>query len=741
MSVIDSPPAIAEAPTESVPGPRDHAAAMLYDGFISYSHAKDKALASALQSAMQRLGKPWYRRRALRMFRDDTSLSASPELWGSIEQALGQSRFLILIASPEAAASPWVDKEVAHWLEHNGLSTLLIALTDGELVWNDAAADFHWSETTPLPPSLRGRFASEPFWIDLRPHRDNANPRDAKFADLAADFAATIHGRPKEDLLSQELRQQRRALRLALSAIAALVLFLALAGWQWTVARAQRNRAEHNLALATETANGLVFSLAQKFRTAAGVPAAVIADILSRAQKLQSQLSAGGETAPDLRRSQAAALDQTADTPLTIGDTKGALAVAIQARDIVQALLAADPGNTDYQHGLSIADDWVGRVLAVQGDLAGALAAYRDGLVVTKALVQKDPGNTDWQRGLSVSDNKIGDMLEAQGDLGGALAAYRDGLAIMNALAQKEPGNTQWQHDLSMSDEEIGSAQYAQGDFPGALQSYRAKHEIISRLAQKDPGNTEWQRDLAVSDEMIGNTLHEQGDLTGALAAYRDCLAIIMILAQRDPGNAEWQRDLALSDGKIADVLRKQGDLPGALAAYRDGLAITKVLVQKDPDNTQWQRDLLRGDQLIGVVLEAQGDLVGALGAYRDGLAIAKALANKAPGNVEWQRDVWFCDDRIGNVLKAQGDLPGALGAYREGLGIAKAVVRKDPSNVVWQTNLALSLEKVAESGDDSRANLTEALAILQRLDVSGKLTPDQKGWIANIEAALKKAS
>ena len=50
----------------------------LYDAFISYSHAKDRPIAAALQSVIQRLGKPWYRRRALRVFRDDTSLSATP---------------------------------------------------------------------------------------------------------------------------------------------------------------------------------------------------------------------------------------------------------------------------------------------------------------------------------------------------------------------------------------------------------------------------------------------------------------------------------------------------------------------------------------------------------------------------------------------------------------------------------------------------------------------------------------
>ena len=77
----------------------------LYDAFISYSHAKDKPVAAALQSVMQKLGKPWYKRRALRIFRDDTSLAATPELWPSIEQALGQSRYLIVLASPQFAAS------------------------------------------------------------------------------------------------------------------------------------------------------------------------------------------------------------------------------------------------------------------------------------------------------------------------------------------------------------------------------------------------------------------------------------------------------------------------------------------------------------------------------------------------------------------------------------------------------------------------------------------------------------
>ena len=112
-----------------------------YDAFVSYSHAKDKPIAAALQSVIEKLGKPWYRRRSLRVFRDDTSLSATPQPWPTTERALGELRYFLLLASPEAALSKWVIKEVTHWLDHNSIETLLIGLTDGGSVGNQPGAD------------------------------------------------------------------------------------------------------------------------------------------------------------------------------------------------------------------------------------------------------------------------------------------------------------------------------------------------------------------------------------------------------------------------------------------------------------------------------------------------------------------------------------------------------------------------------------------------------------------------
>jgi hypothetical protein len=49
-----------------------------HDAFVSYSHAADSELAPALEQGLEKLAKPILALRALDVFRDQTSLSASP---------------------------------------------------------------------------------------------------------------------------------------------------------------------------------------------------------------------------------------------------------------------------------------------------------------------------------------------------------------------------------------------------------------------------------------------------------------------------------------------------------------------------------------------------------------------------------------------------------------------------------------------------------------------------------------
>ena len=45
-----------------------------YAAFLSYSHSGDRELAAAVQRALQRIGKPWYRPLRIKIFRDEASL-------------------------------------------------------------------------------------------------------------------------------------------------------------------------------------------------------------------------------------------------------------------------------------------------------------------------------------------------------------------------------------------------------------------------------------------------------------------------------------------------------------------------------------------------------------------------------------------------------------------------------------------------------------------------------------------
>ena len=424
--------------------------------------------------------------------------------------------------------------------------------------------------------------------------------------------------RQKADLARETQRYEQEKLavkakslrRLASLAIISLVVTsnLAILGlWQWRVAQAERSRAESALALATETANELVFNLARIFKDASGVPASTIADILDRARKMQGQLAAGGSMSTDLERGQAAALMETVDSLLTTGDVKAALEAARQAHSFIEKLAQSDPRNSHWQRDLSDAYRKIGDVQQAQGNLSEALQAFSASRAIIEQLTASDPTNAGWQHDLSVTLNRIGNVQAPQGDLKAALQAYSDSLAIIRRLTASDPGNADWLRDLSASLNKVGDLRFAQGDVSAALQAYSDSLAIIKRLAASDPGNASWQRDLSVSLNRIGDVQAAQGDLKAALQAYSDSLAIVKRLTASDPGNASWQRDLSKVYRRIGDVQAAQGDVSAALQAYSGSLAIIKRLAASDPGNASWQSDLSESLNRIGDVQAAQG--------------------------------------------------------------------------------------------------------------------------------------
>lgn len=185
---------------------------MSYDAFISYAHGNDSRVAKALQDGLHAIAKPWEALSSLRVVRDDTHLAPGDSLERTISNALDTSGHLILIASPDAARSPWVRREIQRFLAARDAGKILIVHLSGELVWDPAAGDYREGADRAFPSLESPAFAAEPLHLDLQWAQEDArlsldNPR---FRDAVASLAAALRGVPKESLVGGFLQEQLR---------------------------------------------------------------------------------------------------------------------------------------------------------------------------------------------------------------------------------------------------------------------------------------------------------------------------------------------------------------------------------------------------------------------------------------------------------------------------------------------------------------------------------------------------
>jgi WD40 repeat protein len=285
-----------------------------YEAFISYSHEADSAFATELQRTLNRIARPtykWWQWWPPRVFRDQTNLAAAPDLAAEIREALLASDSFVLLASPRAAGSRWVDREARTWCEQKPRGRLFIALTDGALAWDVARRDFDRAGTNALPPALAGVFEVEPLWVDFTAVRaQNGHRSNPTFLDGAATLAAAIRGTDKDRIVGEDARQHRRTKQLVAGAVALLSLLAVAATAAATYALIQRNRADERARLATSrqlAAEALVSldtnpeqSLVLAARAATTAPTDEAADALRQAlrtSRLRAIVNAGAPVA------------------------------------------------------------------------------------------------------------------------------------------------------------------------------------------------------------------------------------------------------------------------------------------------------------------------------------------------------------------------------------------------------------------------------------------------------------
>jgi WD40 repeat protein len=198
-----------------------------YYAFISYSH-QDKKWGDWLHKSLETYKVPrqlagslgregTIPKRLYPIFRDREELPTSSDLGKNINEALEQSRFLIVICSAEAAQSRWVNEEVKYFKALGREDRVLCLIVDGEPNAGDKS-DATLKEC--FPEAIRYKVTesgevtgerTEPIAADLRPGMDGK-------ANALLKLLAGLLGVDFDALRQRErTRQKQRRRRLALA--------------------------------------------------------------------------------------------------------------------------------------------------------------------------------------------------------------------------------------------------------------------------------------------------------------------------------------------------------------------------------------------------------------------------------------------------------------------------------------------------------------------------------------------
>jgi len=218
---------------------------MKYNAFISYSHRQDTDLGINLEKALEKFAKPTFKRRALNIFRDSNDLSAASDLGGKIRAGLDNSEYFIFMASVASAQSKWCQREIEYWKANKSMDNFLIALTDGEIFYDETTLDFDWDRTTALPKVISGSFTGEPLYTDFRDvgAKEQQTLKNQNFETKIVHIAATLHKKTVGDMVGEAVKQFKRTIRLRNGAIMVLSILLLIAVGASIYAIRQRNNA------------------------------------------------------------------------------------------------------------------------------------------------------------------------------------------------------------------------------------------------------------------------------------------------------------------------------------------------------------------------------------------------------------------------------------------------------------------------------------------------------------------
>jgi tetratricopeptide (TPR) repeat protein len=496
-----------------------------FSAFISYSstdgkHARwlHRVLEAYTLPAVTRLDHPALRengRRLKPVFRDRDELSAAHDLAASIRQALSQCEALVVICSPAAAGSRWVDAEVQEFQRLGRKERIFCLLAEPQ-------AD--GSITGCFPPSLMGADGSEPLAADLR--IDGRTGAKLK-------LIAGILGLDYDQLRQRE--QSRRNRQLAIVASAALAGLVVTSGLA-IAAYLARNEAIRQRDTAEQTV-AFVKSMFEVSDPSEARGSTITAREILDGARVRYSTALRNEPVVQ------------SEIALTLSEVYGSLGLFAQSDEIAGSLPAAGLADPQVASRRQVV---LGESLFRRGEFDGAVRAYR------MALRAFDESGQDNPALLSRAYSGLGQALTA-------LDAFDQASAALDTALKLDTGRGDTgQRDVARDLEAIGLNHMYSGNYAPAEQAFTQANRI--RLALEGVNSP------SVSDNIgnLASIAYFEGRSAEAEKLFRSRLEIDERVLGKD------HPDVGISLGNLARLLVERRAFGEAGPLLKRAIAVTR---------------------------------------------------------------------------------------------------------------------------------------------------------------------
>jgi tetratricopeptide (TPR) repeat protein len=579
-----------------------------YWAFLSYS-SHDRGTAIWLQRALETYRLPRRLvgratpagpapRRFRPIFRDGTELAADPDLVAQITSALQQSAYLIVICSPHAAQSHWVNEEIGRFRELHGEARILSLIVAG----NPKSG-----EQSCFPPALHhpsvpthGPQRLEPIAADLRRHGDG--PRMARLKLVAGMLGVGL-----DELVR---RDTQRRVRQLITITAASLVGLLVAGALATAAFIARNEAQRQRAHAEGLIEFMLTDLRKRLEPSGRLDA--MDGVGREALKYYEAQKPVDLDSQSLSR-RARALRLMGEIGVQRGDLSDALRGFEQASATTGELLSRSPsdGQSVFNHAQSVF--WVGEIAHQRGDTAKAELSFQEYRRLATQLVVIDPNNDDWRAEVAYAESALGALFLQMGRAADATDSFGRSLAVAEDLARRKPGDLNLQLDLGQGHAWLADALQRSSRLAQARVHSETELQIYRAILAKD--GTIRQAKFSTIDvlQSLGELAMLEGDQKEALVNFKDSAerAEALLVGERD--NMNLTGVVALAQVSLGEALLADGQVDAARAAQRRADLLLTAVLAHDDTVANWRNYRDRATMLDAKICARNGQTAEAL--------------------------------------------------------------------------------------------------------------------------------